>query len=531
MPLRKSPKVTAGGNFLDIEVICWVMLLLTLSVVLIVRLRLLGIPLERDEGEYAYLGQLLLQGVPPYKLAYSMKLPGACAVYALLMAVFGETIKGIHLGFLIINFASIALIFFIAKRLSGTLAGIISAAAYAVLSVSQSVLGVQAHATHLIVLAALCGSILLLKAVENDRKSLIFLSGLFFGLAFLMKQQGIFFIPFGIFYLSWACKKRSVLAANLMVYSLGAALPFALTCLVLFFAGVFDKFWFWTFQYASGYSSGAHVYLAFQIFKAQLLGAIKPFKPVWYIAAAGSLCLFIDAKVRKNIFFVAALLISSFLALCPGFIFREHYFVMILPVVSILCGMCVNSAVEFIKNRKYPAAFQSFPVIIFTVILALSVFQQRDYFFTATPERVSRKAYAENPFIESISIGNYLKAHSSPEDTIAVLGSEPQIYFYARRRSATGYIYAYPLMENQPYALKMQEEMIREIEFQKPLYLVFVKVNTSWLRHGGSENFIFRWAQNYITEHYDIAGATFISKQPFSSVLVYKRKAETVSNL
>ena len=38
------------------------------TLVVAIRIRLLGIPLERDEGEYAYAGQLILQGVPPYKL-------------------------------------------------------------------------------------------------------------------------------------------------------------------------------------------------------------------------------------------------------------------------------------------------------------------------------------------------------------------------------------------------------------------------------------------------------------------------------
>lgn len=39
-------------------------------------LQLLGIPLGRDEGEYAYADQLLLQGIPPGKLAYTIKFPG-----------------------------------------------------------------------------------------------------------------------------------------------------------------------------------------------------------------------------------------------------------------------------------------------------------------------------------------------------------------------------------------------------------------------------------------------------------------------
>ena len=55
----------------------WILLAATVLAVLVARVRLAGLPLERDEGEYAYGGQLLLLGVAPYKLAYSMKLPGA----------------------------------------------------------------------------------------------------------------------------------------------------------------------------------------------------------------------------------------------------------------------------------------------------------------------------------------------------------------------------------------------------------------------------------------------------------------------
>lgn len=39
------------------------------------RVRVADVPLERDEGEYAYAGQLILQGVPPYAQAYNMKFP------------------------------------------------------------------------------------------------------------------------------------------------------------------------------------------------------------------------------------------------------------------------------------------------------------------------------------------------------------------------------------------------------------------------------------------------------------------------
>src|SRR5580704_12848332 len=65
-----------------------------------VRFRLRATPLERDEGEYAYAGQLILDGFPPYKLAYNMKFPGMYMGYAAIMAVFGETASRIRLGFI-----------------------------------------------------------------------------------------------------------------------------------------------------------------------------------------------------------------------------------------------------------------------------------------------------------------------------------------------------------------------------------------------------------------------------------------------
>jgi len=44
----------------------WLALLAVILFTGAIRLRLLAVPLERDEGEYAYAGQLILQGVPPY---------------------------------------------------------------------------------------------------------------------------------------------------------------------------------------------------------------------------------------------------------------------------------------------------------------------------------------------------------------------------------------------------------------------------------------------------------------------------------
>src|SRR5512136_434514 len=189
--------------------LAWLLLALAVLFVLIVRVRLRDMPLERDEGEYAYAGQLILQGVPPYKEAYNMKLPGTYAAYAAIMAVFGQSPSGIRLGLALVNAAAIVLVFLLGRKLLDEAAGLAAAAAIALLSLSPSVLGLAGHATHFIVLAALSGTWVLLRALERPPPNgprtaiLIGASGLLFGLAFLMKQHGIFFGLFGAMYLLW----------------------------------------------------------------------------------------------------------------------------------------------------------------------------------------------------------------------------------------------------------------------------------------------------------------------------------------
>ena len=89
MTMREAKPRQGGGSLSLRSWWSYGFLLLVLLFFGLIRLRLLHFPLERDEGEYAYSGQLILQGIAPYQLSYSMKLPGTAAAYALFMAIFG----------------------------------------------------------------------------------------------------------------------------------------------------------------------------------------------------------------------------------------------------------------------------------------------------------------------------------------------------------------------------------------------------------------------------------------------------------
>jgi 4-amino-4-deoxy-L-arabinose transferase-like glycosyltransferase len=521
------------------------LLALVLVSVFAIRFHLRNIPLERDEGEYAYAGQLMLQGIPPYQLAYNMKLPGTYAAYAAILAIFGQTTTGIHLGLLVVSLVTILLIFFLARKLEGAVAGVAAAAAYGLLSVSPAVLGFAGHATHFVVLAAVSGVLLLLQAVERQRRRLFFFSGLLFGIGFVMKQPGLIFVIFGGLYLlagEWQLKSdKKILGNALAVFSAGAVLPFALVCLSMLLLGVFPAFWFWTVSYASQYASNYGVIAGEYFFMQAFPVIVRASLGIWITACFGLLVVISQRRRRPYALFLIAFLFFSFLSVCPDFAFRPHYFILLLPAASLFAGVAVSAATTVLgrlsKNKSVPYV----PAAIFALLLLASFWRQRAFFLASDPVAACRSVYYGNPFPEAVPIADYIRQHTPGNAKIAVLGSEPEIYFYAHRHSATGYIYTYGLMEEQKYASQMQRQMISEIEASRPEVLVFVNLAVSWLPQPHSEQLIYAWSRNYIQAHYDLAGvvnvpmtdgfawgnaAKSFQPRPYSAVLVFSRKAQ-----
>jgi hypothetical protein len=132
-----------------------------------------------------------------------------------------------------------------------------------------------------------------------------------------------------------------------------------------------------------------------------------------------------------------------------------------------------------------------------------------------TPYEFARTSWGRNPFPEAIAVSDYIRTHSNEDAQVAVLGSEAEIYFYSRRRAATGYLFVYGLMENHRYANAEQGEVIGEIEAARPEYIVWVSIQTSWLARPTSSQAISAWASSYTRDHYDIVGIVdFPAEQP-----------------
>ena len=497
----------------------WSLALVLLVVVFfgLIRYLLREMPLERDEGEYAYAGQLLLQGIPPYKLAYNMKLPGIYAAYAGMLAAFGETPAGIHVGLLLVNAATTLVLYFLTALLFGRLAAVVAGSTYALLSTSSSVLGFEAHATNFVVLPAIVGLLLLLRATQSGRGWLFFLSGLFSGIAFLMKQHGIFFVFFGLLYLAWNERKQrgslGMFLHHAGAFASGVILPYATTCWLLYRAGVFRNFWFWTVSYAGEYSKmGLH--RAVRAFLESSRTVVTPAAPIWTLAAVGMSALLWSPCARRQAWFLGGLSLCSFLALCPGAYFRLHYFVLLLPATAILVGVAVSSTTEKLSRLPKPWPLALIPTLVFLASFGYAIFQQRQFYFFMDSVAAFQATYRNSPFLQAVRIGDYVREHSPETARLAVVGSEPEIYFYAKRHSATGYVYMYSLIVRQRYTVPMQEQMIQELEEHPADYLVYVDVWDSWGDRRGAwqaASFLLR-LQEYMDEQYERVGVAEVGE-------------------
>jgi hypothetical protein len=504
---RKQPRFAALWAFLAV--------LAAIVFSAYVRLRVADIPLERDEGEYAYAGQLILQGIPPYELVYNMKFPGTYYAYAAILALFGHTPWGIHVGLIFVNVASTVLVFAIGRRLLGDFAGATAGVTFAVLSLDRWIYGIFGHATHFVVLAALAGLWLLLRAVEDERGLWLFGSGVLLGFAVLMKQPAVFFLPLAALLVLWSDSRVAGLAGwdsvkRIGLMGLGFVLPMAVIVVELLVQGVWGRFWFWTIHYATAYASEV-------VLSKALPNLAKGFEVVtavslafWIVAALGLPALWLGRWEPRARVFVTGLLVASFLAVCPGFYFRQHYFILLLPAVALLFGVAVSTLRELFGRVVPPVVAAALAVAVPVGAIGAYVTHERDFLFTMGTREVSRSIYAANPFIEAMEIGKYIRDRTEKTDRIAVLGSEPEIYFYADRKAATGYIYTYALMEPQPFALTMQQEMIREIESAHPLYLVFSWIDASWLARKESDQGIVAWGRAYVHQCYDPVGVADI---------------------
>jgi hypothetical protein len=187
-----------------------------------------------------------------------------------------------------------------------------------------------------------------------------------------------------------------------------------------------------------------------------------------------------------------------------------------LPVIALLAARACTPAVAWLATKS-PPLLRLAPWLIFGLAWEATACSHLDMFLATGPKEGAALLYTANNFEVFPMLADYLRNQSAPTAKLAVFGSEPELFFYSHRRSVTGYIYMYDLVQDQPFRQRMDKEMMTEVEQGRADYAVFVNLVFSWLPYPPESFKGFNdWMVNYLDSQYEPCGVvTFLPNRYF----------------
>jgi 4-amino-4-deoxy-L-arabinose transferase-like glycosyltransferase len=496
---------------------------IALLLTVFVRLRFADASLERDEGEYAYAGMMMLKGQLPYRDFYNMKLPGVYCLYALVFKLFGQSVAVIRYFLLSVNLLTAFLVFKTAKNWFNQAIGYWASGIFLLLSFSFHAQGWIANCEQFVNLFVAASFVFLTKRWLPFH---LFFCGLMLGLATLMKQHAFHFVFFPAFLLLKLLFSGQTILGRFKTFlrlgtalALGYALPLAGTVAFFWQQGIFDAFYFYIVQYAMAYST----------LHAKVFENIDAF---WYIFVDNALlwlalfgALFVILKksftdpasgnrVNNGVFEgvnsenteglnLIILLGIGFVAVCPGWYFRPHYFQFLFIPAALMMAYCMAN-----YGVLYPSFARKINRTQFVGLALLLTFAvQIEYFVLRTPEEMMARMYKWEYFKEVREISNYINNQGKGNAYIGQLANEPEIGFYTKTKAASGFLYAYPLLENHVYAQQFAEKHIKETESHHPDWFIYTDFKNKD-KTSKTDKYLDAWAKEYL-KHYELKGILY----------------------
>lgn len=491
------------------------LLLILTFITVSIRSNFYNIPFERDEGAYSYYGKLLLEGKIPYKDFYEQKFPGLFYFYAFIVNFFGDTVAGMHKGFMWVNIITMIFIYFTSRNLFSAFAGVVSAATFVFVSMTPSLSGFTVQGEHAVIFFASLGFLFYSLARLSGSWKYYLLMGLGLGAAFMTKTSGIFFVAAGgitiitDFFFTKGKKDFKELFKTAFIYGGGAAFVVATMFFIIYMKGAFGDMIFWTYEIPKKYVAKIPWEQGKLYFEYSYLAITNDYKLFWRHAFVALVaCLFAKAVELRTKVFAFVLIAFSSATIFPGFYFYGHYWIQLLPALSILSGLTYFSIMSVAKdtlNIKSPNLKYAY-LGLFGILVFMHSDKLKNYYFHPNYEQVMRSVYGGNPFPEAMEISNYINRIAKPEDQLVVMGSEPQIYFYTKKKCPSRHAYFAAIVDNVPEHKVWQREFVADVEKAKPKYFIFFNHQISLFIQPNTDQYVFQWANKYIQEGYKMIG-------------------------
>ena len=475
------------------------------SVLFLLRRNQLSIPLISDEGEYAYEARLLSNGGLPYQDAYNQKPP---LIFFLYRFAYGFSANPLSPRILSFIFACLTMVFLflLTPQTWHPASRLAAPAIFAILSSAPLADLFSANCEMFLVLFNAVSVWALVKFWKSPRPLFwTFVSGLFCGMA-LMTKQTVFWFILGIipFLILGSARVRALKQTALF----GAGLLLFPTAFVFYF---FVRSDLRPFIEQAFLNNGRYIEIISKLGGAAILRHVLIWWGGWYgmkvvlpNLTIWALCLYALSILKiseENRFGVLATLWlgTSFMGAMTGLFLFPHYFFTVYPPLAVLAAQGLECLRE-----KYRLSAHSLGVLILAVCLCPVLIQSRAY-FEESPLKLSKTLLYPNPLFESKLIAQEIKKRTRPGRKIYVFGSEPEIYIYSGRDSATPYITSYPLT----LFPKDQAQIIKELSRLKkspPKMIVYCDIAGSQVIGSDLGIYFRNQIQEFLKTRYTVIG-------------------------
>jgi hypothetical protein len=482
----------------------WIILSVAVIVFLtaMVRVPLLNIPFERDEGEYAYIAWRLGHNELPYRDWVDQKPPGIFWTYRLALNLPLNPVRSVHLMGLLFSAASACALFFLARRFMSQPWAIIAAVLFAILSADPLVQGTATNTELFMLLPLILSQLAFLSAASNNRHKILFmvLSGSLTGIAVAFKQvaavNGLFLVALYPVFAAGGNRLRNTLSFAGWSAA-GAGVVWGLIAIYFSLRHGLGDLVYNVFTHNLEYIHVIPWWVRLKFCLHTLTTLSQTQTLVWILSAVGFIALYMTRRMRL-LLFLGGWMVTSMVGVSASGYFFPHYFQQMLPVLSLMAVLGAEALYGVYFWRMIPAWSRG--VMVGAMLIILPVIVIYPFIFTYTPAESVRKIYPGNFFAEMPDLGRRIAQMTGPDDRVFIFGAEAELFFYAQRVSATRYIFLFPLYGPYRDAREKQIAVTKEISLNQPAAAVYLANDLFF--QPGSERFFTQWSQSYLRENF-----------------------------
>jgi len=500
--------------------------------------------LDVDESQFAGYANALLLGGLPFIGSVDTKPLGIYYFFAAIFYIFGKNnMLAVHIATTIVVALTALYCYFIAKKLFSYRAGIIAALFYSIFTTTYIPKFISTSIV-VIMMLPITMSIYYILSSDDIKRLRILLAGALLGIACCFKYQaGITLCSIGIYYIllplifkhTISYKKRVL---DFLVYISGMALVGAIFILHLFYLGVLDDFYFWSFQGSLAYITAGNNFTDFP-YNILIRGSsfILSTFLIWYLGISYSLKLifklFKTDKQAMPVYLIFIWFILNIIPICVGGRFFGHYFIQILPPLVILAAARSEMFFDWLNSSKISLKHKiAYSLFILSLTLPAAGF----FGARLLDDTIYKFVKEENP-ADYKPIAEYIKNNSDPSDKIFVWGFATPIYFYSDRDSASRFLWCDwltgriagsptaqdPIFETSAFITPSSwEKFFEDLETNKPIFFIDTSPG-NYHDYGKYPVSKYSALKKYLLENYTLVkedfGASFYKRNDQSNMI------------